>query len=115
MLGRYALDKPGDCDQPDIYQYSLARPKVNKIANDSIADNKRIGMKTIIIVSGVMVGYFSMLVPVRAADSCKECRDFQRACLTAHSKAACKTDYDICIKHCRQSILVEPHRVSARP
>jgi hypothetical protein len=39
---------------------------------------------------------------VRAADSCKECRDFQRACLAAHSKEACKTDYDICMKHCKK-------------
>ncbi len=37
---------------------------------------------------------------VRAADSCKECRDFQRACAKNHSQAACKTDYDICMKHC---------------
>jgi hypothetical protein len=33
-------------------------------------------------------------------DACKECREFRRACLTAHSQAACKIDYDICMKHC---------------
>lgn len=98
--------------KPDICKYNLARPKVNKIANVSIADNKGIGMKTIMIVSVVVVGYISMLGPARAADSCKECRDFQRACLAAHSMAACKTDYDICKKHCRQSILVQPCRGS---
>ncbi len=37
------------------------------------------------------------------ADNCsKECRDFQRACVKAHSQAACKTDYDICMKHCKE-------------
>jgi hypothetical protein len=36
------------------------------------------------------------------ADSCKECREFQRACVKAHSQSACKTDYDVCMKHCRQ-------------
>ena len=59
-------------------------------------------MKTITVVLMGLIGYLSMLDIVRAADSCKECRDFQRACLHAHSKAACQTDYDICMKHCRQ-------------
>lgn len=36
------------------------------------------------------------------ANACKECRDFHRACVKAHSQAACKTDYDICMKHCRK-------------
>ena len=67
-------------------------------------------MKTITIVSVAVIGYLSILGPVRAADNCKECRDFHRACLTAHSKAACKTDYDICMKHCRQSSLLQPCR-----
>jgi hypothetical protein len=41
------------------------------------------------------------VVSAQKANTCKECRDFRRACLTAHSQAACKTDYDICMKHCR--------------
>jgi hypothetical protein len=36
------------------------------------------------------------------SDAGKACRDFQQACLTAHSAAACNTDYAICIKHCRK-------------
>lgn len=75
--------------------------------------NRGIEMKTITIVSIVVIGYLSILGPVRAADNCKECRDFHRACLTAHSKAACKTDYDICMKHCRQSSLLQPCRSAA--
>ena len=36
-----------------------------------------------------------------ASDSCsKDCRDYQQACLKAHSQSACKTDYDICVKAC---------------
>lgn len=36
-------------------------------------------------------------------DNCtKDCRDYQRACLKAHSQDACKTDYDICTKACRK-------------
>jgi hypothetical protein len=59
-------------------------------------------MKTITLVSLAFIGYLAAYGPVRAADSCKECRDFQKACLQAHSKAACQTDYDICMKHCKQ-------------
>jgi hypothetical protein len=59
-------------------------------------------MKAIAGVLIVLLGYVVMLSPVRAADSCTECRDFQRACVKAHSQTACKTDYDICMKHCRE-------------
>jgi len=59
-------------------------------------------MKTIVVVSLAFIGCSTALGPVQAADSCKECHDFQRACIKAHSKAACQTDYDICLKHCRQ-------------
>jgi hypothetical protein len=59
-------------------------------------------MKTIVVISLAFIGCLTTLGPVQAADSCKECRDLQRACIKAHSKAACQTDYDICIKHCRQ-------------
>lgn len=69
---------------------------------DGVTRPKENGMKTITIVSLAFIGYLSMLGPLRAADSCKECRDFQKACLKAHSKAACQADYDICMKHCRQ-------------
>jgi hypothetical protein len=36
------------------------------------------------------------------ADACKACRDDHDACIKAHSKDACKTNYDICMRHCRQ-------------
>jgi len=37
------------------------------------------------------------------SDNCtKDCRDYQHACLKAHSQDACKTDYDICMKACRK-------------
>ena len=41
--------------------------------------------------------------PARAeqANNCKTCADAQRACVKNHSRAACTTEYDICIKHCR--------------
>jgi hypothetical protein len=53
-------------------------------------------MKLIGIASLALLGYFFALAPAWAADTCKDCQDFQRACVKAHSQAACKTDYDIC-------------------
>jgi hypothetical protein len=34
-------------------------------------------------------------------NNCKICADTQRACVKNHSRAACTTEYDICMKHCR--------------
>ena len=59
-------------------------------------------MKVIVTAALILFANVSGLVPVRAADDCKDCRDFQRACVKAHSQAACKTDYDICVKHCKE-------------
>jgi len=42
------------------------------------------------------------IAQAQQADACKACRDFQQACLKAHSKEACNTDYVICMKHCRK-------------
>jgi hypothetical protein len=50
----------------------------------------------------VLFLYVSDLVPARAADSCKDCREYQRACVKAHTQAACKSEYDICMKHCKE-------------
>ncbi len=55
-----------------------------------------------IILAAILVAAVSLSLPGRAADTCKDCRDFQRACVKAHSQDACKTDYEICMKHCRQ-------------
>jgi len=49
----------------------------------------------VVVVLLVMLGWTGTLNAARAAgaDSCtKDCRDFQSACLKAHSHAACKTD-----------------------
>ena len=35
------------------------------------------------------------------ANNCKTCAEAQRACVKNHSRAACGTEYDICMKHCR--------------
>jgi len=35
-----------------------------------------------------------------SAAGCKICRDQHRACVQAHSQAACKTELDFCLKTC---------------
>jgi hypothetical protein len=58
------------------------------------------------LVAAILIAAFGTgLAPTaaRAADACKnECRAFHKACVQNHSQAACKVDYDICTKHCRQ-------------
>jgi hypothetical protein len=34
-------------------------------------------------------------------DECKACREDLLACTKAHSKDACRTNYEICLRHCR--------------
>jgi hypothetical protein len=59
----------------------------------------------VVVILLALFGYMDTLSAAQAAgsDNCsKECRDYQRACLKAHSQDACKTDYDICMKACRK-------------
>jgi hypothetical protein len=61
-------------------------------------------MRAFIAVTLVLLGFCGVNDPARAAqpDKCQDCRDYHRACIKAHSQNACKNDYDICMKHCRQ-------------
>ena len=40
--------------------------------------------------------------PAAQAEDCKLCREDYQACVKAHSQGACKSNYDICLKHCRR-------------
>ena len=44
---------------------------------------------------------FAGPVSAREAEACRACREDHSACIKAHSKDACKTNYDICLRHCR--------------
>jgi hypothetical protein len=62
-------------------------------------------MKVVVVISLALFGWPGALATTQAAgsDSCsKDCRDYQRECLKAHSQGACKSEYDICVKHCKQ-------------
>ncbi len=54
---------------------------------------------------GAVVAALCAAAPSRAQtkDACtKDCRDYYKACVQAHSQGACKSELDICMKHCRQ-------------
>ena len=56
---------------------------------------------------GAVVGLWlcSMIGAAGAQSSeCKLCREDYEACVKAHTRGACKTNYDICMNHCRKKI-----------
>ena len=61
-------------------------------------------MRPIIIVVLALFGFFSVNDPLRAQQSndCKRCSEQQQACMKNYPAKTCKTEYDICIKSCRQ-------------
>lgn len=60
-------------------------------------------MRTLIAML-VLLGHcwITDAAPAAQADDCKLCREDYQACVKAHSQGACKANYDICLKHCRQ-------------
>jgi hypothetical protein len=51
-----------------------------------------------------LLGVWSTSGPVQAAgaNKCQDCRDYRQACIKAHSQQACKSEYDICMRHCQR-------------
>jgi len=62
-------------------------------------------MKASIVISlslfEILVG-LGMAQATGSANCTKNCRDFQRECVKAHSQQACRIDYEVCIKHCKE-------------
>jgi hypothetical protein len=51
----------------------------------------------------VLLGCCGMTAALAAqSNDCKLCRDDLRACVRNHSQGACKSEYEICMKHCRR-------------
>ncbi len=52
----------------------------------------------------ILVGFCGAGNAARAeeSNSCKQCRDQQRACMANYSAKTCKTEYEICIKSCQR-------------
>jgi hypothetical protein len=53
----------------------------------------------LVLLGSGLVGHTA---PAAQSDVCKLCRDDYQGCVKAHTQGACKTNYDICMKHCRQ-------------
>src|ERR1700730_6043441 len=51
----------------------------------------------------VLVGHcFVSHTAAAQSQDCKLCREDYTACVKAHTQGACKTNYDICMNHCRK-------------
>lgn len=61
-------------------------------------------MPTLVVALALVLGLCGMNCQTQAetVESCQQCRDYSRACLRNHSPPACKTEYEICMKHCRE-------------
>ncbi len=59
---------------------------------------------------GVWSG-LSVLDAAESLGSCKVCRDYNRACLQAHSKQACKSELEMCLKHCSPEEIVGRQKI----
>jgi hypothetical protein len=61
-------------------------------------------MRTLFIVGFVALGSssFSGLLHAQTSTTCKQCRDQQKACMANYSGKTCKTEFDICMKSCKQ-------------
>ena len=63
--------------------------------------------ETLMRISAILVVLFAVCATGNTAlaqqsDDCKLCGEQLRACVKNHSQAACKTEFDICMKHCRR-------------
>ena len=84
-------------------------PRITRVVPDagpcgSTAERKETAMRTLSILALVLTGFAvnASVASAQQADDCKLCREVYRACAKNHSQAACKTELDICMKHCRK-------------
>jgi len=60
-------------------------------------------MRAIAILLVLLVANSSNIAArAQQSSDCKICRDQLQACLKNHSRAACNTEYGICMNHCRK-------------
>ncbi len=60
-------------------------------------------MRATLLALAMIAALFAQGAAHAQADKCKICRDYNAACVKAHSKEACKSELNICLKHCRES------------
>ena len=60
-------------------------------------------MRTIAVVLALAIS--SCIFPAARAqqtNDCKQCREYQLACVKNHTRDACNNEYVICLKYCRK-------------
>lgn len=59
-------------------------------------------MRTVAIVILMLSGLYSASSAVQAqtSDSCKQCSEQRKRCMSNYPGKTCTTEYDICKKHC---------------
>jgi hypothetical protein len=62
----------------------------------------RAAFTTTVAAALAMLAGITAAASAETLGSCKTCREYNRACVQAHSKQACKSELDICLKHCKQ-------------
>ncbi len=54
---------------------------------------------TILVLVGLSAHNLAQAQP---ANSCKQCSDQRHACMSGYSGKTCQTEYDRCMKNCKQ-------------
>ncbi len=104
-LHSHMLDEAAGGDRQDRRRQGLTfRSEGGRVMPDDPASRLG-GEKMAIRAFALLLGVLSFCTADHAAraepsNDCKICRDQHRACVQAHSQAACKTEFDICMKHC---------------
>jgi hypothetical protein len=57
---------------------------------------------TIVTVTLLCFCFGSQTVQAEQADKCKDCRDQLKVCKPNYSAKTCQSEYDLCMKFCRQ-------------
>jgi len=59
-------------------------------------------MRTVAIVTLMVLGSVVTSAPVRAEQTCKQCSDQYQRCMKNYPGPTCKTERDICMKSCKK-------------
>jgi hypothetical protein len=53
-----------------------------------------------LVLSGICIEYTA--AQAQQSDACKQCSEQRKACMSNYAGKTCKSEYDICMKHCRK-------------
>jgi hypothetical protein len=56
----------------------------------------------LLITVALVVASVPRFAQAQQANNCKQCSDQRRACMSGYSGKTCQTEYDRCMKNCRQ-------------